>query len=137
MKQILAIPSEAPGGLSAGVSEHFGHCAAFTVVAFDNGAIGEVAVLRAPEHASGGCLTPVSMLAKAGVTAIAAGGMGRRPLLAFLEAGIPLYVAAGFGSVGEVATAFGQGRLAAFAPDGCCGEHEHGHDHGEGGCCQH
>lgn len=139
MKQILAIPSNAPGGLTAEVSEHFGHCAAFTVVSIDNGTIGDVWVLHAPDHASGGCLTPVDMLARAGVTAIAADGMGRRPLLAFLDAGIPLYLATGFRSVGDVVTAFGQRRLATFATDGCCGRHDHDHEdeHGDGGCGQH
>lgn len=137
MKQILAIPSDAPGGLTAAVSAHFGHCDAFTVVALANGAVEEVRVLAAPDHASGGCITPVRLLAEAGITAIAAGGMGRRPLAAFHEAGIPLYVAAGLDTVSDVVAAFRRGALPAFAPEGCCGggDHDHDHDHGDGGAC--
>lgn len=139
MKQILAVPSDFPGGLAAEVSAHFGHCDAFTIVSLADGAVETVKVLAAPDHASGGCITPVRLLAEAGITAIAAGGMGRRPLLAFLEAGIPLYVATGLDTVGDVVSAFRRGQLPAFAPDGCCGgqDHAHGeHAHGEGeGCC--
>ena len=29
---LIAIPSDAPGGLASTISEHFGHCGAFTIV---------------------------------------------------------------------------------------------------------
>jgi predicted DNA-binding protein (UPF0251 family)/predicted Fe-Mo cluster-binding NifX family protein len=137
VKQILAVPSDAPGGLAAGVSAHFGHCDAFTLVTLTGGTITDVAVMPTPDHDLGGCLLPVRLLAEAGVAAIAAGGLGRRPLAAILDAGIPLYASAGYGTVGDVAAAFAGGHLPAFGPDGCCGGHDHDHDgpHGDGGDC--
>ena len=39
---LIAIPSDTSDGLDATISEHFGHCAAFTVVHVDGETIGEV-----------------------------------------------------------------------------------------------
>ena len=38
---LIAIPSEAPGGLDSTISEHFGHCGAFTIVEVEDGEIGD------------------------------------------------------------------------------------------------
>ena len=35
-KTVLAIPSELPGGMDAGMGMHFGHCAIYTVVEVEN-----------------------------------------------------------------------------------------------------
>jgi predicted Fe-Mo cluster-binding NifX family protein len=32
MNSIVAVPSELPGGLDAGVNAHFGHCEVYTLV---------------------------------------------------------------------------------------------------------
>jgi hypothetical protein len=40
ISMLIAIPSDDSGGLDAAVSEHFGHCAAFTLVTVEEGAIG-------------------------------------------------------------------------------------------------
>ena len=39
---LIAIPSDTTDGLDSTVSEHFGHCAAFTLVTVADEAIGEV-----------------------------------------------------------------------------------------------
>ena len=36
---LVAIPSESPGGLTAVVAAHFGHCDAFTLVILENNEI--------------------------------------------------------------------------------------------------
>ena len=66
-------------------------------------------------------MVPVDLLAKSGVTAIAAGGMGRRPLMGFLQAGIQPYSAAGYATVADVVTSFVAGELIAFGPNLACG----------------
>ncbi|MBW2458690.1 MAG: dinitrogenase iron-molybdenum cofactor biosynthesis protein, partial [Deltaproteobacteria bacterium] len=53
---LIAVPSEAPGGLDAEVSAHFGHCAAFTLITVADGKIGEVSTLDNAPHEQGGCM---------------------------------------------------------------------------------
>ena len=126
MNTLLAVPCTAPGGLSASPSDHFGHCDVFTLIELRDGRIENTRVLPAPDHEHGGCLVPVALLAKAGVTAIAAGGMGRRPFAGFLQFGIYPYFAAGYGTVAEIAAAFAEGRLRPFGMANACA--------GDGGC---
>ncbi|TAH65995.1 MAG: dinitrogenase iron-molybdenum cofactor biosynthesis protein [Rhodopseudomonas palustris] len=121
MNTLLAIPSKAPGGLDASPSAHFGHCDAFTLVALHDGKIENTSVVPVPEHSKGGCMVPVNLLASHGVTAIAAGGMGQRPLLGFLQVGIKPYFTGAHGSVAEVVSAFIAGGLQQFGQDSCCG----------------
>jgi predicted Fe-Mo cluster-binding NifX family protein len=130
----IAVPSDAPGGLAAPISAHFGHCDVFTLVEIDDGRILGTSLLAPPDHDHGGCLAPVAALAVAGVSAIVTGGMGARPLMGFLDAGIDPYFAEDCADVGDAARAFAAGELPAFAPNRSCGGGETsccgGHDHG-------
>lgn len=125
--QKIAVPSEAPGGLRAKASAHFGHCAAYTVADVDHGSIVNVKVVPNEGHEHGNCLAPVQTLADMGVQALIAGGMGMRPLKAMREAGISVYFAGGMTGVEELLTAFAAGKLVAFGDDklctGCGGHH--------------
>jgi len=127
MNALIAVPSEAPGGLAAQISGHFGHCEAFTLVALQDGKVSEVRVVAAPPHEGGGCMVPVNLLAKAGVTAIVAGGMGRRPLYGFLESGIQPLSAGDCATVAAAVDAYASGKLSPFGPELVCGGEEHGH----------
>lgn len=134
MNCTIAVPSDAPGGLSASISAHFGHCDVYTVIEVVDGRIAGASLLAPPDHDHGGCLGPVSVLSSAGVTAIVAGGMGPRPLAGFLEAGIQPYFAEDCADVEDAARAFAAGLLPAFVPaktcgggTGCCGGHDHDH----------
>lgn len=124
---LVAVPSEAPGGLDAAPSAHFGHCAAYTVAKIQGGAISDVRVVANPGHEHGGCVQPVKELAKDGVTALLAGGMGQKPLEAMREAGIKVYHCTGPLTVKAALEAFAAGKLAEFGPDllckGCHGHH--------------
>ena len=120
MDALLAVPSMAPGGLDASVSAHFGHCDAFTLIGLRNGKIERTLVMQAPDHSEGGCMVPVNLLASQGVTAIAAGGMGQRPLLGFLQVGIQPYFAGDLATVKDVVSAFVAGGLQAFGENSCC-----------------
>ncbi|NTV14420.1 MAG: dinitrogenase iron-molybdenum cofactor biosynthesis protein [Desulfobulbaceae bacterium] len=87
----IAVPSNAPGGLAAERSEHFGHCDLFTVVTLSGREIVGVATLTPPPHAAGGCLAPIGLLRDEQVAAIVVSGMGKRPLAGFQEAGIEVF----------------------------------------------
>lgn len=90
----VAIPTNAPGGLEAGRSGHFGHCDVFTVldVSPDN-AVVDVTMIENIPHDAGGCMAPVNLLKEAGVEAIVVAGLGKRPMQGFSEAGIAVYYA--------------------------------------------
>jgi predicted Fe-Mo cluster-binding NifX family protein len=88
----LGIPSDNPGGLDAGVSAHFGHCDLFTAVEIEGSKILRVWTIdNDGEH---NCMLPVSKMANAGVDAVLIGGIGRRPLMAFQNSGIKVFVGA-------------------------------------------
>jgi predicted Fe-Mo cluster-binding NifX family protein len=123
---LIAIPSNAPGGLDAGLSEHFGHCDAFTLVTLDGSEVKDVQVLPNQGHAQGGCMAPVMLLKGQGVEAMLAGGMGPRPLMGFQQVGITVYFNEGAGTVKEAVGLLATGRAREFGPAHVCG--------GGGGC---
>jgi len=134
---LIAVPSESPGGLDAAISEHFGHCHAFTLVNVDDGAIGEVELLENGGHEQGGCMAPVMLLKQKEVTALVAGGMGMRPLSGFQQVGITVYFKEEAQSVREAVQLiidgkgreFGEAQTCGGGEGGCGGHHEHHHHH--------
>ena len=66
-------------------------------------------------------MVPVNLLAAHGVTAIAAGGMGQRPLMGFLQVGIEPYFVGDHSTVKDVVSAFVAGSLRSFGQNACCG----------------
>ncbi len=126
MTMCLAIPTNAPGGLDAQVSPHFGHCDAFTLLDFRDGVVIGARVLPVPTHQQGGCMVPVRLLSDNGATAVAVEGIGRRPLLGFAEVGLKVHSSDGLDTVRDVAAAWIAGSLPEFlADDVCGGEHSH------------
>lgn len=127
---LIAVPSDAPGGLDSTISEHFGHCGAFTIVAVENGEIGEVSILENSGHEQGGCMAPVQLLKQAGVEVLLAGGMGQRPLSGFQEVGIAVHFKEEAVSVVDAVDNFLKGGCPAFDAAQTCGG-------GGGGCGGH
>ncbi len=133
---IIAIPSDAPGGLDAAISEHFGHCAAFTLVHVADGQVGEVKVVANGAHEQGGCMAPVRMLKALSVDALVSGGMGMRPLAGFQSVGIAVHFKEDARTVREGVQLFIDGRCRAFGKADTCGGGSghcggHGHHHEE------
>ena len=131
-KKIIAIPSALPGGLDAGMGMHFGHCEIYTIAEVEDGKVASVRTLPPIPHQQGGCLAPVQHLASHGVTALLAGegvnvllagGRGMRPLMGFNQAGVEVYYAGNFPTVGQSVQAFIEGKLPAFTPEHSCGGH--------------
>lgn len=129
---LVAIPSEAPGGLDAAVAPHFGHCAAFTLVELSQGKVGTVNVVPNQGHAQGGCMAPVMMLERLGADAMVAGGMGMRPLAGFQQVGIQVYHDADADTVAQAVKRLVAGEVPVFGPAQVCGNGPGG---GHGGGC--
>lgn len=124
---LVAVPSEAPGGLTAKPSAHFGHCAFYTVAEIEDKEIKDVRILPNGGHEHGGCVQPVHELAKDGVTVLLAGGMGMKPLQAMQQAGIKVFYCVNQLTVEDALKAFAAGKLQAFGSEqlctGCSGHH--------------
>lgn len=118
---VIAIPSEMPGGLEAGVGQHFGHCDIYTIVEAQDGKVLNVRTLPNVPHQQGGCMAPVNHLAGNGVNVLIAGGMGMRPLMGFQQVGVRVFFGAGAPTVGHAVHAFLQGQLPAFTTEFTCG----------------
>ena len=115
----IAVPSEAPGGLTARRSGHFGRCDCFTVVEIVDGAVSAVEVVQNAPHEEGGCMRPVLMLAENTVDAIVVDGIGGRPLQGFNQVGITVH--AGMGpDVQTAVAAYVQGELPMVGMEGAC-----------------
>lgn len=137
---LIAIPSDTTDGLDAAISEHFGHCAAFTLVAVTDGAIGDVSILENSTHEEGGCMAPVQQLKENGVDVLIAGGMGARPLSGFQQVGIDVHFKEDTLSVKEAVKLFLEGGCRSFGDEETCGggesgcgghDHDHHHHHAE------
>ena len=115
----VAIPSEAPGGLEARRSGHFGRCECFTMVDVVDGKVGEVEVLHNAPHTEGGCMAPVLVLAEHKVDAIVVDGIGGRPLMGFNQVGIAVHAGVG-GDVQTTVQAFIAGGLPVVGFEGAC-----------------
>lgn len=118
---IIAIPSETPGGLDAGLGAHFGHCDLYTLVSIQEGAIQDVQVIPNVPHQQGGCMAPVQYLAGKGVQQLIAGGMGLRPLMGFNQVGIQVLHGGQARTVGEAVQSAIEGRLPEFQQMHTCG----------------
>ena len=127
---LIAVPADTTDGLDSAVSEHFGHCAAFTLVTVTDNAIGEVSVLENTGHEEGGCMAPVNLLKGQGVEVLLAGGMGGRPLAGFQHAAIDVRSKEGAGTVREAVELYVAGGCPSFGEAQTCGG-------GEGGCGGH
>nr|WP_320132711.1 NifB/NifX family molybdenum-iron cluster-binding protein [uncultured Holophaga sp.] len=119
----IAIPSALPGGLQAGLGQHFGHCDLYTIVDVEGGKVTAVSTLPNVPHQQGGCMAPVQHLASNGVNALIAGGMGLRPLMGFNQVGIEVYHGGIAEDVDSAVKSWLLGALPRFTRDQTCGGH--------------
>lgn len=121
MTGLVALPSNAPGGMDAGLGAHFGHCDLYTLVEVEDGQIKDTKVVPNVPHQQGGCMAPVQYLAGQGVKMLIAGGMGMRPLMGFNQVGIDVYFGGNSATVNEAVQALLQGSLPRFTQQFTCG----------------
>ena len=117
----IAIPSQGNGGLDGQRSGHFGHCDVFTLVDVKEGKIQEVTIVPNQEHAQGGCMVPVNLLAAHNATALIVGGIGMRPLAWFNQVGIDVYYDATRDDIRPVVEDLISGTLQLIESDQVCG----------------
>ena len=117
----IAVPSNGQGGLDGNRAGHFGHCDVFTFVDVENGEIKNVSTLQNQEHAQGGCMVPVNLLAEHKVKALIVGGIGMRPLMGFKQVGIDVYYDAERADIRPVVEDLIAGKLQIIANDQVCG----------------
>ena len=118
---LIAIPSDSSEGLDSTISEHFGHCGAFTLVEISDSGIGEVTILPNGGHEEGGCMAPVQLLKEKGVEILVAGGMGQRPLAGFQQVGIAVHSKQNAQTVRDAVDLFVGGGCPAFDETQTCG----------------
>ena len=126
---LLAVPSNNPGGIDAGRSDHFGHCDVFTLVKIKNGAVEEVTTVANQDHGAGGCMVPVQFLKDHGVQAIVVGGIGARPMQGFADVGIDVYFADrnSCRDVRSVVEGMVENKFPLIRPDQACKGHGNCH----------
>jgi predicted Fe-Mo cluster-binding NifX family protein len=115
----VAVPSTANGGLQARCDPHFGRCRCFTVVEVAPGEQHKVLLVENLAHHD--CQGPVDLLASHGVRALIVEGIGMRPLVGFIQAGIKVYRGDGGGTVRELVDAYVCGQLPPLDETGVCG----------------
>ncbi len=118
----IAVPSNNPGGIEAGRSDHFGHSDLFTLLEVEDNKIVGVSTHENVAHDAGGCMVPVKALAEAGVKKMIVGGMGGRPLAMCDEIGMTVYFASKdeYGLVSDVAKAYTEGKLPEMNSSQAC-----------------
>ena len=116
----LAVPSETPGGLGAARSGHFERSPSFTLIDLVNGEIAAVVFVENAPHGHGGCMSPVLTLGTNMVDAVIVAGIGHRPLLGCLQAGIRVFAGEDRPDVRSVVDAFVEMELSPVGPDATC-----------------
>ena len=117
----IAVPSMGDGGVDGQRSGHFGHCDVFTVVDVEDGEIRAITTVKNGEHAQGGCMVPVNLLAGHKVDALIVGGIGMRPLMGFKQVGIAVYHDAERIDIRPVLDDMIAGKLPMISDDQVCG----------------
>lgn len=126
-------------GLDEQVGEHFGRVPTYTIYDSDTK---EVKVVPNDSSHTGGTGYPAENIAKMGIDVMLCGGLGRRAITMFEEAGIMVYVGA-TGTVNDAIASWGNDALTPATDETACAQHAfrgeghgdgEGHDHGHGGC---
>ncbi len=117
----IAIPSLANGGLDGQRAGHFGHCDVFTLIDVEDGSIKNISILDNQEHAQGGCMVPVNLLADNKVNALVVGGIGMRPLMGFRQVGVDVYYDGARTDIKPVVEDLIAGKLSQIADNEVCG----------------
>ncbi len=117
----IAVPSQGNGGLDSQRAGHFGHCDVFTLVDVKEGEIQQITTVPNQEHAQGGCMVPVNLLAAHKVNALIVGGIGMRPLAGFNQVGIDVYYDAARNEIRPVVEDLISGSLQLIKSDQVCG----------------
>ena len=115
----VAIPTMGDQGLKEQVGDHFGRVPTYTI--FDTESKDIKVITNTSEH-MGGTGLPPELLAKEGVEAMLAGGLGRRAIMLFEELGIMVFVGAS-GTVQDAIDMWQDGKLQPATDENACKQH--------------
>jgi predicted Fe-Mo cluster-binding NifX family protein len=117
----IAVPSDEPGGLDAARSGRFGRSPCFTIVDLIDDVMVNVLVVANDPHGKGdGCITPIITLGENLVDVVIVAGIGRRPLLNCLQAGMRVFAGEDRPDVRSVIEAFVDADLEPVGHDATC-----------------
>ena len=120
---LVAVPSNAPGGLNVSPHLHFGHCDSYTIALVNDRTIIDVVIEPNESHELGKCLSHVRKIASMGVKVLIVGKISILPYHAMRGMGIDVYYANGFATVKDVLQAFINGQLHAYDEKHLCPRH--------------
>ena len=130
----VCIPTMGARGLEEQVGEHFGRVPTYTVYDTESE---EVTIMDNTSGHMGGSGYPAQILADAGIGTMICGGLGRRAVSMFEQAGVMVYIGAR-GTVREALEMWKAGQLTAATDENACAQHafrgdgigdKHGHNH--------
>jgi predicted Fe-Mo cluster-binding NifX family protein len=114
----LAVPSDLPGGLDAARSGHFGHSPSFTIVDVVDDVVVNSFMVPNQHHGRGDHgLTQVLTLGENSVDIVIVAGIGHRPLLTCLQAGMRVFAGEDRPTVRSVVQAFVDAELVPVGDD--------------------
>ena len=114
----LAVPSDLPGGLDAPRSGHFGRSPSFTIIDIvDDVVVNTFMVPNQPHEKGDHGLTQVLMLGENSVDVVIVAGIGRKPLLTCLQAGMRVFAGEDRPTVRSVVQAFVDAELVPVGKD--------------------
>ena len=114
----LAVPSDLPGGLDAARSGHFGRSPSFTIVDLvDDVVVNTFSVPNPPHQKGDHCLAQVLTLGENLVDVVIVAGIGRKPLLTCLQAGMRVFAGEDRPTVRSVVQAFIDAELVPVGQD--------------------
>lgn len=87
----IAVPSDEPGGLDAARSGRFRRSPCFTIVDVSDDVVVKVRVARNKKHHHDHGLTSILLLGEHMVDVVIVAGIGRKPLLNCLQAGMRVF----------------------------------------------
>ncbi len=117
----IAVPSDEPGGLDAARSGRFGRSPCFTIVdLIDDVMVNVLVVANDPHDKGDGCITPILTLGENLVDVVIVAGIGRRPLLNCLQAGMRVLAGEDRPDVRSVIEAFVDADLEPVGHDATC-----------------
>jgi predicted Fe-Mo cluster-binding NifX family protein len=130
----VCFPVEQDKGFESKVYNHFGSAPMFVVVDTETNAV-ETINNRDQRHMHGAC-NPMKALDNEKVDSVVVGGIGAGALTKFNEMGIRVHRAQA-PTIKENLVLFLSEGLPVLTLQGCCGRHNAGHGHGQGGGCAH
>jgi len=121
MKETIGLPTLDANGADAQCSTHFGGAPYFTIVEVEDGKIVNANSLENPGPGPAGCMGPVLFMKNHGAVKVIALGIGARPVMGFLQEGIPVYKGIE-GTVEENIKAYLEGNLEQIDAATCMGK---------------